>query len=107
MVTSRLRYTFLDMSDASEELAGDLERTLEHLARAIGEVSPGNDVFEPMGLVRRWLDGLELVDRGRFLRLLGSDEWEVQLAAIARSVLSGATVWSAAPACDPAPAPLP
>ncbi len=91
------------MSDASETLAGDRERTLERLARAIGDVSPGNDVFDPMSLVRRWLDGLEIADRGRVLRLLSSDEWEVQLAAIARSVLSGATVWSAAPACTPDP----
>ncbi len=103
MVASPLRYTLLEMSDASETLAGDLERTLEHLARAIGEVSPGNDVFEPMGLVRRWLDGLELADRGRFLRLLSSDEWKAQIAAIARSVLSGATVWSTAPDCTPDP----
>lgn len=85
------------MSDASETLAGDLERTLEQIARAVGEVSPGNDVFEPQGLVDRWLAGLVPEDRGRVLTLLRSDEWPAQLAALARSVLSGATAWPANP----------
>lgn len=91
------------MSDASKELAGDLKRTLEQIARAVGEVSPGNDVFEPQGLVDRWLAGLESEDRGRILLLLRSDEWQAQLAAIARSVVSGATAWPAAAAAEAPP----
>jgi hypothetical protein len=95
-VRRELRYTLLAMSDASETLAGDLERTLEQIARAVGEVSPGNDVFVPQGLVDRWLASLESADRGRFLMLLRSDQWQAQLDSIARSVVSGATGWPAA-----------
>lgn len=91
------------MSDASETLAGDLEQTLEEIARAVGEVSPGNDVFEPQGLVHRWLARLEPEDRGRFVLLLRSDQWQAQLAAIARSVVSGATAWPAAAAAEASP----
>jgi len=91
-----LRYTSRRMSDASEALPGDLVRTLEQIARAVGEVSPGNDVFEPQGLVHRWMAALESADRGRFLTLLSADQGEVQLASIARSVVSGATAWPAA-----------
>lgn len=90
------------MSDASELLAGDLKPTLEQIARAVGEVGPGNDVFEPQGLVDRWLAGLAAEDRGRLLLLLRTDQWQDQLAAIARSVVSGATAWPAAAALEAA-----
>lgn len=92
------------MSDASEMLAGDLERTLEQIARAVSEVSPGNDVFEPQALVARWLAGLEPADRERLLTLLRSEQRQEQLASIARSVVAGSTAWPAGAAPEASPA---
>ncbi|HEY0135992.1 MAG TPA: hypothetical protein VGB85_18025 [Nannocystis sp.] len=88
-----------DASDASDAVASELERALVQVARAVAELIPGHDVFEPRSLVRCWMARLESEDRGRFLILLLSDKWEAQLGSIAQAVIAGRPVW-------PAPAPV-
>lgn len=91
---NQLSYNSEAMDETVEALGLQLEQALDHVVRAVGEIIPQpNDVFDPHGLVRRWVAGLEAEPRGRFLGLLLSDQWEAQLGAIARAVLVGAHVW--------------